>query len=103
MGDKEKEITEQTHSARSRLEFEAKQYSSVAEPLEIVQYLLFRSYLQEAHLYAILDQWGTGKWNVNELQKRFIDHAQRIASELQASRGVGQLARLSKNGKPFKN
>jgi hypothetical protein len=82
VGKREEELSEATERARTRLQHWSQQYVN-AEPIVISQYLLFRSFIQEAHLYALLDQLSTGKMEVAELQKRFIDHANRIADELQ--------------------
>lgn len=92
----EKTITQATESARARLQHEANQYGAMAEPLVCMQYLFFRSCIQEAHLYALLDQLSTGKMNAGELQKRFVDHANRIASDLAERRGSGKLVNARK-------
>lgn len=98
MSDRTKELMEETERAKSRLQHEANQYGAMAEPLVTVQYLLFRSFIQEAHIYAMLDQIGTGKIDYAEMQKRFIDHANRIATELQIKSSGSSLVTPSKRG-----
>jgi len=93
MSDREKELSEATERAKSRLVQEAAQYVGGAEPLVVMQYIFFRSLIQEAHLYALIDQLQTGKIELAELQKRFIDHANRIAGELSARRSTGGIVK----------
>jgi hypothetical protein len=98
MADRESFLLEETERAKSRLQHEANQYGAMAEPLVVIQYLLFRSFIQEAHVYALLDQLSTGKMELLELQKRFIDHANRIATELQIKSAGSRLVKPSKRG-----
>lgn len=87
MEKREEELLEATERARKRIQQEANQTGALAEPLVIIQWLIYRSLIQEAHLYALLDQLATGKIDHAEMQKRFVDHANRIVTELQFKRG----------------
>lgn len=94
----EEDISEATERVRRRVQSEANQTGALAEPLVVIQWLIYRSLIQEAHLYALLDQLSTGKIDHAEMQKRFVDHANRIVTELQFKRGTGKLVTPGKRG-----
>jgi len=74
-------VKERTDRAISILR-QAAADSCQGEPLEIIQYIMFRSYVLEAHHYALLDQLKTGKLDADELQRRFADHVEATAGAL---------------------
>jgi hypothetical protein len=73
--------------------------SCQGEPLEVIQYLMFRSYVIEAHHYALLDQLRTGKLDADELQRRFADYIESSAGALNAQfQSLRALQRRQKRG-----
>ena len=74
-------IKERTERAIAVLR-QASADSCQGEPLEVIQYLMFRSYVMEAHHYALLDQLRTGKLDADELQRRFADYIESSAGAL---------------------
>jgi hypothetical protein len=100
MADNNSEFTvkERTERAMAILR-QAAADSCAGEPLEIIQYIMFRSYVLEAHHYALLDQLRTGKLDADELQQRFSDHVEAAAGALTAKfQSLKALHRRSKNG-----
>lgn len=95
----EETIKERTDRAVAVLK-QAAADSCQGEPLEVIQYLMFRSYILEAHHYALLDQLRTGNLNADELQRRFADHVEQTAGMLAAKfQSLKALRRMAKRGR----
>jgi hypothetical protein len=94
----EQTIKERTERAIAILK-QASADSCQGEPLEVIQYLMFRSYVMEAHHYALLDQLSTGKLDADELQRRFADNVEATAGALTAKfQSLRALAKRQKRG-----